>query len=80
MSYDSAGGARAVEHLRLIMAELQVATVRPQVMLSLSTDFENFSTFKPAAGREQSVAVILDHLVAWATALRTVRHATIHVA
>src|SRR5262249_30079938 len=28
ISYGSAGGARAVEHLRLVMAELQVATVR----------------------------------------------------
>jgi NAD(P)H-dependent FMN reductase len=36
--YGSAGGARAVEHLRLIMAELMVATVRAQVMLSLLTE------------------------------------------
>jgi NAD(P)H-dependent FMN reductase len=48
VSYGSAGGARAVEHLRLVMAELQAATVRAQVLLSLFTDFENFSTFKPA--------------------------------
>ena len=34
---------RAVEHLRLVMAELMVATVRAQVMLSLLTDFEQFS-------------------------------------
>lgn len=47
VSYASAGGARAVEHLRLILAELMVAIVRKQVMLSLFTDFENFSTFKP---------------------------------
>ena len=39
VSYGSAGGARAVEHLRLVMAELQVATVRAQLMLSLFTDF-----------------------------------------
>ena len=30
VSYGSLGGARAVEHLRLIMAELQVATVAPR--------------------------------------------------
>src|SRR3954467_14733247 len=48
VSYGSAGGARAVEHLRLIMAEMQIATVRAQVLLSLFTDFENFSSFKPA--------------------------------
>jgi NAD(P)H-dependent FMN reductase len=33
----SYSGARAVEHLRLVMAEVMVATVRAQVMLSMST-------------------------------------------
>jgi NAD(P)H-dependent FMN reductase len=73
VSYGSAGGARAVEHLRLIMAEMQVATVRAQVMFSLMTDFENFSTFKPAAQHESSLKAMLDQLVPWATALKTVR-------
>jgi NAD(P)H-dependent FMN reductase len=49
VSYGSVGGARAVEHLRLIMGELQVADVRAQVALSLFTDFENFSVFTPGA-------------------------------
>ena len=73
VSYGSAGGARAVEHLRLIMAEMQVATVRAQVMFSLMTDFENFSTFKPAAQHESSLKGMLDQLVSWGTALKTVR-------
>jgi NAD(P)H-dependent FMN reductase len=38
VSYGSAGGVRAVEQLRLVMAELQVATVRAQVQLSLFTE------------------------------------------
>jgi NAD(P)H-dependent FMN reductase len=53
VSYGSAGGTRAVEHLRLIMAELQVADVRAQVALSLFTDFQNFSDFIPAAHQEE---------------------------
>jgi NAD(P)H-dependent FMN reductase len=73
VGYGSAGGTRAVEHLRLIMAELQVATVRAQVALSLFTDFESFSTFTPAAMHEKSVNTMLDQLVSWGTALRTVR-------
>jgi NAD(P)H-dependent FMN reductase len=73
VSYGSAGGARAVEHLRLVMAEVQVATVRNQVMFSLFTDFENFSVFKPAARHEQSVNGMLDQLVAWAGALQPLR-------
>jgi NAD(P)H-dependent FMN reductase len=73
VSYGSAGGARAVEHLRLIMAEMQVATVRAQVMFSLMTDFENFSTFKPAAQHESSLKTMLDQVVSWGTALKSVR-------
>ena len=73
VSYGSAGGARAVEHLRLIMAELQVATVRAQVMLSLATDFENYSRFKPHARHDGEVTAMLDQLVSWGGALKTVR-------
>ena len=73
VSYGSAGGVRAVECLRLIMAELQVADVRAQVMLSLFTDFENYSTFKPAAHHEATVKTMLDQLLAWSGAMRTVR-------
>ena len=32
VSYGSVGGTRAVEHLRLVMGELQVADVRAQVV------------------------------------------------
>ncbi|QHZ00262.1 FMN-dependent NADPH-azoreductase [Streptomyces sp. S4.7] len=47
VSYGSVGGTRAVEHLRLIMSELQVATVRSQVALSLYTDFVSVSETAP---------------------------------
>ena len=73
VSYGGAGGARAVEHLRLILSELQVATVRPQVLLSLFTDFQHFTTFAPLASRAGELAVTLDHVVAWAGAMRTLR-------
>ena len=73
VGYGSAGGARAIENLRLVMGELMVADVRNHVLLSLFTDFENFSTFKPAAMHEQEVGRMLDQVVAWGTALRSVR-------
>jgi len=75
VSYGSVGGTRAVEHLRLVMAELQVATVRAQVALSLFTDFVNFSEFTPAAHQADGVGVLLDQVVAWSTALAPVRSA-----
>lgn len=73
VSYGSAGGTRAVENLRLIMAELQVASVRNQVSLSLSADFENYRVFKPQAHHEKSVNEMLNQLVAWGKALKTCR-------
>lgn len=73
VSYGSVGGTRAVEHLRLVMAELQIADVRAQVSLSLFTDFENMTTFKPAKVQEKYVNTMLDQLLAWSGALKTVR-------
>ncbi len=73
VSYGSAGGVRSVEHLRLVMAELQIADVRAQVTLSLFTDFENFTKFKPAAFQEQYVNTMLDQVIAWGTALKALR-------
>ena len=73
MSYGGASGARAVEQLRLNLAEVQMATVRNQVLLSLYSDFENFSIFKPGPTKEQSVNEMLDQLIAWGGALKTLR-------
>lgn len=73
VSYGSAGGARAVEHLCTILAELMVATVRAHVMLSLFTDLENFATSKPDVRHEAKVQAMLDQVFAWAVALKTVR-------
>ena len=73
VSYGGAGGARAAEHLRLILAEVQMATVRNQVLLSLFTDFENFSVFKPDPRKETSVNEMLDQLIAWGGALKPLR-------
>jgi NAD(P)H-dependent FMN reductase len=73
VSYGSAGGARAVEQLRQIMGEIHVADVRAQVMLSLLTDFENYRVFKPSSSREAQLSVVLDQVVSWGTALKTVR-------
>jgi NAD(P)H-dependent FMN reductase len=73
VSYGSAGGARAVEHLRLIAGELMMADVRAQVMLSLATDFENYSTFLPNERHEQALNTVLDQVVSWSAALAHLR-------
>jgi NAD(P)H-dependent FMN reductase len=73
VAYGSAGGTRAVEQLRVVMAELQIADVRAQVALSLFTDFQKFSVFQPAAHQEQAVNTMLDQVVAWSRAMRAMR-------
>jgi NAD(P)H-dependent FMN reductase len=73
VGYGSGGGIRAVEHLRQVMAEIKVADVRAQVALSLWTDFENFTTFTPAASQEAAVNAMLDDLLPWGRALQGLR-------
>ncbi|MGW5664152.1 NADPH-dependent FMN reductase [Streptomyces sp. NPDC003758] len=75
VSYGGVGGARAVEHLRLVVGELQMADVRQQVALSLMTEFENFSVLKPGEYNVQALGVLFDQVIAWSTALAPLRDA-----
>ena len=72
VSYGSAGGARATEHLRTVLGELQVADVRSHTLLSLFTDFDN-GVFKPADLHQVNVNTMFDQVIAWGTALKAVR-------
>jgi NAD(P)H-dependent FMN reductase len=73
VSYGSLGGARAIEHLRAICAELQIAGVRQHLSFSLFTDFENFTAFSPAPLHQDMAAVLFGQLEAWAAALKPLR-------
>ncbi|MFF9505566.1 NADPH-dependent FMN reductase [Streptomyces sp. NPDC014724] len=73
VSYGSVGGTRAVEHLRLVAGEIQLADVRSQVALSLFHDFEDFSVFKPIDAQRDALATTLDQVIAWAEALAPLR-------
>ena len=73
VSYGGVGGARAAEHLRLVAGELQMADVRQQVALSLLTEFENFSVFKPGDYNLAALDTLLDQVVAWSNALAPLR-------
>jgi NAD(P)H-dependent FMN reductase len=77
VSYGGVGGARAVEHLRLIAGELQMADVRTQVTLSLVTEFEDYTTFKPGAYQLVALNAMLDQVVAWSSALAPLRAVTV---
>ncbi len=73
VSYGVNGGVRAVEHLRTVMGELKIADVRSAVALSVFDDFEGHTRFTPDTAHEQNVETMLDELIAWGTALKTVR-------
>ena len=78
VSYGSLGGTRAIEHLRGISSELQIAHVRQQLSFSLFTDFENYSTFTPGAQHIDSAQTLFDQLESWSAALKTVRTTAVH--
>lgn len=73
VSYGSVGGARAAEHLRGILGELQIADVRTHVALSMFTDFENWKTFSPQTLHLSNLNGMLDQLLLWSNALNTIR-------
>ena len=70
-------GVRAVEHLRLVAAELRMADVRSQVTLSLTddwTDHPDPKTFSPCHLQARDVHTTIDQITACAPALRTLRN------
>ena len=62
-----------MENLRLVMGEIKIADVRAQVSLSLFTDFENFTIFKPHEKHDKAVHAMADEVIAWGGALKTLR-------
>jgi len=80
VSYGSLGGSRAVEHLRAVASELQLAHVRQQLAFSLSADFENFSVFTPGPQHARLAQTMFDQLEAWTAALRSVRQGVLEAA
>lgn len=73
VSYGTAGGVRAAEHLRSVASAVQLAHVHQQLTFSLFTDFEQLSLFKPGAHHDATATKLFEELEAWSTALRTLR-------
>ncbi|WP_119728298.1 NADPH-dependent FMN reductase [Thermomonospora amylolytica] len=85
VGYGPTGAIRAVEHLRLILAEVKVAGVRDQVALSMFNEWEWTDPADPAhPGRiapgehqEPTLMQMLDDVIAWSRALRPLRQAPV---
>lgn len=78
VSYGLDGGVRAVEALRLTLAEVKIACVRSGVGLSLSADFDldNITepgTVSPGPRANAVFDRMIDEVLAWSTALRPLR-------
>ena len=74
VSYGATGGTRAAEHLRGILAELAIATVRSNPAFSIFTDFTDSKEFQPADLHLDVVQRMLDQVLSWGRALKTVRN------
>ena len=73
VGYGFLGGTFAMASLRGMTAEVKLASVRTMVSFSMITDFENFKTFKPNPYHANNVNGMLDELISWSKALKTVR-------
>jgi NAD(P)H-dependent FMN reductase len=73
VSYGALGGARAIEHLRGIASELQIAHVRQQLSFSMFTDFQDFTVFAPGPQHDEAVVALFDQLESWTRAMKGVR-------
>ncbi|GIH66610.1 NADPH-dependent FMN reductase [Microbispora siamensis] len=73
VGYGAAGGARAVEHLKLVAVELSIAPVSAQVGLLVPADFPAYPEFTPLEHRESELTRVLDQLESWTKALAAVR-------
>ena len=72
------GGLRAVEQLRGVFAELHAVTMRDSVSFHMAWElFDESGALRQPAQCNTALTTMLDHLVWWATALRTARTADI---
>ena len=74
VNYGADKGVRAAEHLRHILANYKLAVVRDQASFSIFTDVAD-GTFAPAEVSTAPFASMVDDIVAWGEALKSVREA-----
>ncbi|MFC3899597.1 NADPH-dependent FMN reductase [Aliicoccus persicus] len=73
VSYGSTLGVAATFALRQTLSNLGVAIVPAFGALSIFTDFENMTEFKPGEHHNDSINRMIDNVVLWAKAMKTIR-------
>ncbi|MBF9128091.1 NAD(P)H-dependent oxidoreductase [Plantactinospora sp. S1510] len=76
IGYGIQGGVRAIEHLRLILSDLNVTGVHHTIALTFAEDFEDYTQFTPSDPQEKNLTAMLDELVTQTLALRGARPTT----
>jgi NAD(P)H-dependent FMN reductase len=74
VNYGADKGVRAAEHLRHILANYKLAVVRDQASFSIFTDVAD-GQFAPTEVSAAPFASMVDDIVAWGEALKSVREA-----
>jgi NAD(P)H-dependent FMN reductase len=78
VSYGINGGVRATEHLRNVCAEVKLAGVRGAVALAVFEEFQgagpiDIGVFAPGDRHSKALDRMLDDVLAWSTALSSLR-------
>lgn len=73
VGYGGLGSLSAIQSLRLINAEQSLAGVRTMVTFSIMSDFENMQIFKPNDYHKHNIDQMLEQLISWSKALKTIR-------
>lgn len=73
VAHGAEGGARAIAHLRSIAGEVRLADVREELTFFMDHDFENFAFKTPGKKHEQQLHNVIDQVIQWATAMKTIR-------
>lgn len=73
VGYGGLGGLAAINSLRIVAAEQEMADVRTMLTFSLITDFENFSVFKPHDYHLANAEGLFNQVINWSNAFKTIR-------
>ena len=72
VSYGYGGGARAAEHLRGILGAIAIADVQTHVMINIATEYKD-NQFTPFPFNEKNLTKMVEEVVSWSKALKTIK-------
>lgn len=73
VGYGYVGGARAIDVLRLILVEYQLAMTQKPVLLNLNIDFNDKHEFVPKEYHLEEINLLLEQIQQWTKAMATLR-------